>query len=102
MSSFEYSLKQKLLQILPNLRIWSVPAGTVPFKSDSILGLYNEICNTPLTFPEHIFVSDSMKHLLLRLLDKDPENRISLTSAMCHQWVTHNGAYPLDNIQASL
>lgn len=74
-------------------------AGTVPFKSDSILGLYNEICKTPLTFPEHIFVSDSMKHLLLRLLDKDPENRISLTSAMCHQWVTHNDAYPLQNIQ---
>lgn len=74
-------------------------AGTVPFKSDSILGLYNEIRNTPLSFPEHIFVSDSMKHLLLRLLDKDPENRISLTSAMCHQWVTHNGAYPLPNIQ---
>lgn len=63
------------------------------------MGLYNEICNAPLTFPEHIFVSNSLKHLLARLLDKDPDSRMSLTSAMNHHWVTHNGAYLLPNIQ---
>lgn len=72
----------------------------MPFKADSILGLYDQICNAPLTFPPDAFVSDSLKHLLTRLLDKDPESRISLPSVMAHHWVTHNGAYPLDNIQA--
>jgi len=74
-------------------------AGRVPFKSDSILGLYDEIRNAPLVFPEDVFVSDSLKRLLSGLLDKDPENRMSLTGAMYHQWTTHNGAYPLPNIQ---
>lgn len=75
------------------------PAGVVPFKADSILGLYDKICNAPLEFPPDVFVSDSLKHLITRLLDKDPETRISLTSVMSHHWVTHNGAYPLPNIQ---
>ena len=77
-------------------------AGAVPFKSDSIMGLYNEICNKQLVFPPEIFVSNSLKHLLSRLLDKDPDTRISLTGAMHHHWVTHNGGYPLPNIQVYL
>ena len=79
----------------------SPPAGKVPFTADSIIGLYDQICNAPLRFPEEIFVSDSIKHLITRLLDKDPDNRISLASTMVHPWVTHNMAYPLPNIQVS-
>ena len=78
------------------------PAGRVPFKSDSILGLYDEIRNAPLVFPEDVFVSESLKRLLSGLLEKDPESRMSLTGAMYHQWTTHNGAYPLPNIQVHL
>ena len=77
----------------------SASAGKVPFTSDSIIGLYNQICTAPLRFPEEVFVSDSIKHLITRLLDKDPDNRISLASTMVHPWVTHNMAYPLPNIQ---
>ena len=52
-------------------------------------GLYDAICTQPLVFPPDVFVSDSLKHLLRRLLEKDPEKRISLVSAVGHsQWRT--------------
>ena len=68
------------------------PTGTVPFKSNSILGLYEEICEAPLEFPSDIFVSDSLKHLLTGLLDKDPESRMSLLAVMSHPWVESRNA----------
>lgn len=67
----------------------------MPFKSDSILGLYDEICEAPLEFPPDIFVSDSLKHLLTGLLDKDPDTRLSLIAVMGHPWVTYNGELAL-------
>lgn len=67
----------------------------MPFKSESILGLYKEICEAPLEFPDDVFVGDSLKHLLTGLLQKDPEQRISLFQAMTHPWVTYNGELSL-------
>ena len=67
----------------------------MPFKSDSILGLYDEICEAPLKFPRDVFVSNSLKHLLSKLLDKDPDSRMDLIEAMRHPWVTYNGELPL-------
>ena len=70
-------------------------AGEVPFKSTSILGLYKEICEAPLEFMDDVFISDSLKHLLRRLLDKNPDSRMTLTAVMTHPWVTYNGELPL-------
>lgn len=67
----------------------------MPFKADSILGLYEQICKAPLDCPSSIFVSDSLKNLLTRLLDKDPETRMCLEDAMRHPWVTENEELPL-------
>ena len=67
----------------------------MPFKSNSILGLYDKICNTPLEYPGDIFVSDSLKHLLAGLLEKDCQRRMSLADAVNHSWVTYNGELPL-------
>ena len=70
-------------------------AGTVPFKSESILGLYKEICESPLQFPDEIVVSSALKHLLSRMLDKDPQQRMGLQDVMQHPWATYNGMLPL-------
>ena len=70
-------------------------AGEVPFKSTSILGLYKEICEALLEFMDDVFISDSLKHLLRRLLDKNPDSRMTLTAVMTHPWVTYNGELPL-------
>lgn len=75
--------------------------GRQPFRAESLMGLYDAICSEPLQFPPEIFISDSLKHLLRRLLEKDPSKRIGLLSVMNHQWVTHNGAYLLPNCRVS-
>lgn len=59
------------------------------------MGLYHEICNTPLSFPEDTFISNSLKHLLFGLLDKDADHRIDLLAVMSHPWVTYNEECPL-------
>jgi len=77
-------------------------ADTVPFKSESIMGLYDQIRTAPLHFPAHINASESLKHLIGRLLCKDPELRICLPATLAHPWVTHNGEYPLPIMQVTL
>ena len=59
------------------------------------MGLYHNIRNEDLEFPPNIFVSDSIRHLLTGLLDKDPKTRMSLAAVMSHPWVTYNGELPL-------
>ena len=67
--------------------------GAVPFKASSIMGLYTEICDAQLVFPAGIFVSEALKHLIKGLLDKNPETRMSLATAMRHPWITYNGEW---------
>ncbi len=52
--------------------------GKLPFYDESVLTLYNMIKTEPVVFPETQKVSDSLKDLILRLLDKDPSSRITL------------------------
>ena len=59
------------------------------------MGLYHNIRDQVLQFPPDIVLSDSIKHLLTGLLDKDPETRMSLLTVMSHPWVTYNGEMPL-------
>uniref|UniRef100_A0A3B3V087 non-specific serine/threonine protein kinase n=1 Tax=Poecilia latipinna TaxID=48699 RepID=A0A3B3V087_9TELE len=40
-------------------------------------------------------ISDGLKDLLLKMLDKKPEARISVAQIKAHPWVTKNGAEPL-------
>ena len=70
-------------------------AGTVPYKARTTIALYEEICHAPLRFPEEVYVSDSIKHLLTMLLHKDPGTRVGLNGVMSHPWVTHNGLNPI-------
>lgn len=84
-----------LCMALIQLMYMLLSAGTVPFKAHSILGLYDEICNSPLKFPNDVHVSDSLKHLLQRMLDKDPATRIHLSTVMRHPWSTYNDELPL-------
>ena len=77
-------------------------AGSVPFKARTNIDLYKEICEAPLEFPNDVFVSESLKHLLVKLLDKDPESRIHLNGVMSHPWVTHNGLRPIPGFTVSV
>ncbi|KAL0965394.1 hypothetical protein UPYG_G00280710 [Umbra pygmaea] len=69
--------------------------GVCPFMDERILNLHHKIKTQPVELPEHADISDDLKDLLLKMLDKNPESRISIPQIKEHPWVTRNGAEPL-------
>uniref|UniRef100_A0AAY5K0D7 calcium/calmodulin-dependent protein kinase n=1 Tax=Esox lucius TaxID=8010 RepID=A0AAY5K0D7_ESOLU len=69
--------------------------GACPFMDDRILNLHHKIKTQPVELPDHADISDDLKDLLLKMLDKNPESRISVPQIKVHPWVTRNGAEPL-------
>lgn len=52
--------------------------GDVPFKSQAIPVLYEQIKSEDVTFPTNIAISDDVKDLIAQMLTKDPEKRINM------------------------
>uniref|UniRef100_A0A673BD60 calcium/calmodulin-dependent protein kinase n=1 Tax=Sphaeramia orbicularis TaxID=375764 RepID=A0A673BD60_9TELE len=52
--------------------------GVCPFMDERILSLHQKIKTQPVELPEHADISDDLKDLLLKMLDKNPETRISI------------------------
>uniref|UniRef100_A0A3Q2Z0A0 calcium/calmodulin-dependent protein kinase n=1 Tax=Hippocampus comes TaxID=109280 RepID=A0A3Q2Z0A0_HIPCM len=69
--------------------------GSCPFMDERILNLHQKIKTQPVELPEHADISDDLKDLLLKMLDKNPETRISIPQIKVHPWVTRHGAEPL-------
>ncbi|XP_035524084.1 calcium/calmodulin-dependent protein kinase kinase 2 isoform X1 [Morone saxatilis] len=69
--------------------------GVCPFMDERILSLHQKIRTQPVELPEHADISDDLKDLLLKTLDKNPETRISIPQIKVHPWVTRHGAEPL-------
>ncbi|XP_073874357.1 calcium/calmodulin-dependent protein kinase kinase 1 isoform X4 [Macaca fascicularis] len=69
--------------------------GKCPFIDDFILALHRKIKNEPVVFPEEPEISEELKDLILKMLDKNPETRIGVPDIKLHPWVTKNGEEPL-------
>ncbi|CAH1393517.1 unnamed protein product [Nezara viridula] len=69
--------------------------GKLPFEADSLPILYQKIRTENLEFPETPSISSELKHLIIQLLTKDPEQRISLSNIKKHPWMTKNGTFIL-------
>lgn len=69
--------------------------GVCPFMDERILSLHQKIKTQPVELPAQADVSDDLKDLLLKMLDKNPETRISIPQIKVHPWVTRHGAEPL-------
>lgn len=69
--------------------------GDVPFQDTNILALYTKIKSSPVPFPEKYKISNNLKDLLSRMLEKDPKQRITLKGIKEHKWVTNDGLSPL-------
>ena len=54
--------------------LYEMVSGLPPFYTQNVTEMYELILNRPLTFPNHF--SADLKHLLTRLLDRDPEKRM--------------------------
>lgn len=69
--------------------------GQCPFMDDQILSLHNKIKNYPVEFPEQPELSEEVKSLIFKMLDKNPETRITVSQIKLHPWVTRHGAEAL-------
>ncbi|KRX90811.1 Calcium/calmodulin-dependent protein kinase kinase 1 [Trichinella pseudospiralis] len=75
--------------------LFSLVYGDVPFKAPYSIILYKKIRTEPLCFPEKPEVNESLKDLLIKILQKEPEKRYTLSQIKEHPWVTANSTKPL-------
>uniref|UniRef100_A0A8C0H2I6 Protein kinase domain-containing protein n=1 Tax=Chelonoidis abingdonii TaxID=106734 RepID=A0A8C0H2I6_CHEAB len=52
--------------------------GQCPFMDERILSLHSKIKTQPLEFPDQPDIAEDFKDLIMRMLDKNPESRISV------------------------
>ncbi|KAI4877402.1 hypothetical protein NFI96_000428 [Prochilodus magdalenae] len=69
--------------------------GKCPFIDEYILALHNKIRSKLVEFPETPTVSEGLRNLILRMLDKNPDTRITIPEIKLDPWVTQDGADPL-------
>uniref|UniRef100_A0A4W4EG82 Calcium/calmodulin-dependent protein kinase kinase 1, alpha a n=1 Tax=Electrophorus electricus TaxID=8005 RepID=A0A4W4EG82_ELEEL len=69
--------------------------GKCPFIDEYILALHNKIRSKPVEFPEPPTISEALGNLLQRMLDKNPDTRITIPEIKLDPWVTKDGADPL-------
>lgn len=66
--------------------------GKCPFIDEYILALHNKIKSKSVDFPEMPVVSEGLKDLIVRMLDKNPDTRITIPEIKVDPWVTQDGA----------
>lgn len=69
--------------------------GKIPFNHGNRFSLYELIKTSELEFPEDRPLSPGLEDLLLRMLIKDPSDRISIADMKVHPWLTKGGSEPL-------
>lgn len=75
--------------------LYTLLYGRIPFRASNLYQLFQVVQNENVSFPEDIRISDSLKDLLMKLLIKNPKERIKLSEICRHPWVTNNGQEPL-------
>ncbi|XP_063219592.1 calcium/calmodulin-dependent protein kinase kinase 1 isoform X2 [Bacillus rossius redtenbacheri] len=81
------------------ITLYAFVHGYPPFYDDNVLTLYRKIQNEPVKFAESSTISDDLKDLIVRMLQKDPTQRITLPEIKMHPWVTCRGAAPLPSLE---
>ncbi|XP_060929127.1 calcium/calmodulin-dependent protein kinase kinase 1b [Limanda limanda] len=69
--------------------------GKCPFYDEYIVALRIKIKNKPVDFPETPLICSELQELIERMLDKNPESRITIPEIKLHPWVTEDGSDPL-------
>ena len=79
--------------------LYSFVYGDMPFKGDSLIDLYDDIVEKDVPFPEDVPLSIGLQDLMMRLLSKNPEKRITIEQVAEHPWVQDQ---ELDQLQSAL
>ncbi|XP_041920532.1 calcium/calmodulin-dependent protein kinase kinase 1-like isoform X1 [Alosa sapidissima] len=69
--------------------------GKCPFIDEYILTLHTKIKSSPVEFPDTAIISEGLQDLILCMLDKNPETRITIPRVKVHPWLTLCGTEPL-------
>jgi len=77
--------------------LYEMLVGELPFYGADDSELETQILTGPIKLPG--FLSSEAKDLIVRMLDRDPNTRISLTDIMNHSWAKkHTGVKPLQQL----
>lgn len=96
MTEHEHRFSGKALDVWAmGVTLYCFVYGKCPFYDEYIISLHKKIKNKPVDFPETPLISDELKELIGRMLDKNPETRIPIPEIKLHPWMTENGLNPL-------
>ncbi|KAJ1985405.1 hypothetical protein H4R34_000059 [Dimargaris verticillata] len=73
--------------------LYCLALGQLPFTGRSVPDMYEAIVAAPLTVPDTL--DADLRDLLGRILDKNPESRLTLMDIRHHPWTTNHGQRPL-------
>ncbi|XP_038830151.1 calcium/calmodulin-dependent protein kinase kinase 1-like isoform X2 [Salvelinus namaycush] len=92
MTDHEQSFTGKALDVWAmGVTLYCFVYGKCPFIDEYIIGLHNKIRNRPVEFPDTPEVCKELKELIIRMLDKNPDTRITIPEIKEHPWVTEDG-----------
>ena len=69
------------------MTLFACVTGDLPFKADLLPDLFESILNDPVVFPDSVVISDDLKDLILGLMKKDPEERLTMEQIQQHPWL---------------
>ncbi|OHT16669.1 CAMK family protein kinase [Tritrichomonas foetus] len=67
--------------------LYLMSTGRFPFEDTNTQNLYKKIISHDVEFPEEPILNSSLKDLILKMLEKDPEKRYSIIDVISHPWV---------------
>ncbi|GAV05205.1 hypothetical protein RvY_15373 [Ramazzottius varieornatus] len=67
--------------------LYALVTGSVPFHGDNVFLLHKSIKKDEVAFPAQLPLSDELKDIIGRLLQKDPSERLRIKGIRQHPWL---------------